>query len=293
MATPAIENLVRHFKSAEITLIGSQVSIEVLKNHPKVIDSHVLEKKIINLYNFLKNLDKFDIFLSFRGSYRSKFIKFIVSSELKFQFDKNKYTNGHQVEKYNKFINDSFAINSQASNLKLPNKKYSGYKKSKLLGINPGASYGSAKRWHPEKFAEVAIDLSNQFDIIIFGGLGEKDIAKDIEICLIKKGIKNYKNLSTKTSISQLVDLISKLDLFVTGDSGPMHIAAAFHVPTVTIFGPTNEYETSQWLNEKSVIVKKNLACQPCMQRICPLHHHNCMKLIKSEDVLEAVKGLC
>ena len=97
--------------------------------------------------------------------------------------DKNKYTNGHQVEKYNKFINDSFAINSQASNLKLPNKKYSGYKKSKLLGINPGASFGSAKRWHPEKFAEVAIDLSNQFDIIIFGGLGEKDIAKDIEIC--------------------------------------------------------------------------------------------------------------
>ena len=104
--------------------------------------------------------------------------------------------------------------------------------------------------------------------------------------------MKNYKNLSSKTSINDLMSLISKLDLFITGDSGPMHIAAAFQIPTVAIFGPTNENETSQWMNEKSVIVKKNLECQPCMKRSCPLHHHNCMKLIDSNDVLEATKEL-
>ena len=71
-----------------------------------------------------------------------------------------------------------------------------------------------------------------------------------------------------------------------------MHLAAACQIPTVTIFGPTNHKETSQWMNDKSTIVKKNLDCQPCMQRECPLKHHNCMRLINSDDVLEAVNLL-
>ena len=80
--------------------------------------------------------------------------------------------------------------------------------------------------------------------------------------------------------------------LLITGDSGPMHVAAAFQVPTVAIFGPTQDDETSQWMNDKSTIVKKNLDCQPCMKRTCPLKHHNCMKLIKANDVLTVVAKL-
>jgi heptosyltransferase II len=292
MATPAIENLIKHFETAEITLIGSQVSIEVLKNHPKVINAHVLNKKFINLYFFIKDLNSFDVFLSFRNSFRSKFIKFHVLAEQKFQFDKKEYSIGHQVEKYNKFINDSFAIDFQPSKLKLRTKRYSENKNSKILGINPGASYGNAKRWYPEEFAKVAQKLSSEYDIIIFGGPGEKDIAANIEKSLVKKNVKNYQNLAGKTSVSELIDRVSNLDLFITGDSGPMHVAAAFQVPTVAIFGPTKDDETSQWMNEKSVIVKKDLVCQPCMQRICPLNHHKCMKLIESTDVLEGVKEL-
>ena len=91
-------------------------------------------------------------------------------------------------------------------------------------------------------------------------------------------------------NIKELITQISKLDLFITGDSGPMHLAAAFQVPTVTIFGPTKDKETSQWMNENSLIVKKNLECQPCMKRSCPLKHHNCMKLVEASDVLAAIK---
>ena len=161
-----------------------------------------------------------------------------------------------------------------------------------MLGINPGASYGSAKRWYPQEFAQVAAKLSSEYDIVIFGGPDEIDIAKDIEKSLIEKGVTNYQNLVGKTTIVELINQISSLDLFITGDSGPMHVAAAFQLPTVAIFGPTRDDETSQWMNEKSVIVKKNLDCQPCMQRTCPLKHHNCMKLIKADDVLKAVRSV-
>jgi heptosyltransferase II len=291
MATPAIENLANYFNNSEITLIGSIVAIETLKNHPKVTKTYVLKKNYFNLYNTIKNFGEFDVFFSFRGSFRSKFIKFCISSKKKYQFDKNKFINSHQVEKYNDFVNDSLSINTIASNLTIHNDKKSKDSKNKLLGINPGASYGSTKRWYPEKFADVAIDLSSQYDIIIFGGPDEKDIAKDIEKYLIEKGVNNYKNLAAKTNINELITQISNLDLFVTGDSGPMHLAAAFQIPTVAIFGPTKDIETSQWMNEKSIIVKKNLECQPCMKRTCPLKHHNCMKQVKASDVLVAVKS--
>ena len=290
MATPAIENIVNYFINVEITLIGSFVAIEALKNHPKVIKTYVLDKNYINLYKTIKSLDEFEMLISFRSSYRSKFIKFCISSKRKYQFNKNKFINAHQVEKYNDFVNDSLYINTIASNLTIHNVKRSKDSKNKLLGINPGASYGSAKRWYPEKFADVAIDLSSQYDIIIFGGPDEKDIAKDIEKYLIEKGVNNYKNLAAQININELITQISNLDLFVTGDSGPMHLAAAFQIPTVAIFGPTKDIETSQWMNEKSIIVKKNLECQPCMKRTCPLKHHNCMKQVKASDVLVAVE---
>ena len=292
MATSAIENLATFFNDSEITLIGSDIAIDALKNHPKVVKTYILEKNLFNLYKALRGFGEFDVFFSFRGSIRSKFTKFCISSKIKYQFDKNKYNKDHQVEKYNNFINDSLNINTFAGKLILHTKEKNTDGKNKLLGINPGASYGSAKRWYPKEFAKVAIDLSSQYDIIIFGGPNEKDIATDIEKYLIEKGVENYKNLTAQITINELITQISNLDLFITGDSGPMHLAAAFQIPTVAIFGPTKDNETSQWMNEKSKIVKNNLDCQPCMKRTCPLKHHNCMKMIVASDVLRAVKTL-
>jgi heptosyltransferase II len=292
MITPAIENIVSHYNNPEITIFGSLVSVELFKNHPNIFKSEVTNKDYKSLYKLAKFFGQFDAFYSFRGSLRSSFFKFFVSSKNKHQFNRNKYHNCHQVEKYNRFVNQSLDKNYSAGKLKIYRAKKASLSKSlPILGINPGALYGEAKRWHPKEFADVAFDLSNQYDIIIFGGPREKEIAKDIERYLINYGVKNYKNLAGRTSVSQLITQISNLDLFITGDSGPMHIAAAFQVPTVAIFGPTNEKETSQWMNKNSIIVKKNLDCQPCMKRTCPLHHHNCMALIKAKDVLDAVKS--
>ncbi len=292
MATPAIENIVNFYNNVEITLIGSFVSVEAMKYHQKVVKTIVLDKKYGALYKTANNLGDFDIFFSFRSSVRSKFLRFFISSNQKFQYDKKIYINGHQVEKYNDFVNDSLNIKSSAGKLVLHTDKVNKANLQKILGINPGASYGSAKRWYPEEFAKVAAELSSEYDIIIFGGPNETDIATDIERSLIIQGITNYQNLAGSTSIPELINRIAGLDLFITGDSGPMHVAAAFQVPTVAIFGPTKDEETSQWMNDKSIIVKKNLDCQPCMKRTCPLQHHDCMNLIKAVDVLDSVKSL-
>ena len=292
MATPAIENLENHFDDAKITLIGSSVSIEALKSHPKVFKTYILDKTFKSTFKLIKDLGEFDAFFSFRSSLRSKLIKFCISSKSKFQFDQKKYTKGHQVEKYNNFINDSVNIDSSPGKLILHNVKQNKLRKNKILGINPGASYGDAKRWYPDEFANVASSLSVEYDIVIFGGPGEKDIAADIEKNLIEKGVINYQNLVTHTSVSELISHISSLDLFITGDSGPMHLAACFQIPTVSIFGPTKDNETSQWMSESSFIIKKKLDCQSCMKRRCPLKHHNCMKLIKAKEVLDVIDGI-
>lgn len=292
MSTPAIYNLLDVYEDPKLTIIGSKVSIDLLKNLKFVEKTVVVNSKSFSLYRKISNLGNFDVFISFRGSLGSKLIKLFVSSKTKYQFNKKKFSKGHLVERYSDFVNKSLNIESSPGKLIIHYESNNLNKTRKVLGVNPGASYGSAKRWSPKKFAEVAIKLSSEFDIIIFGGPAEQDFADQIEYELLRFKIRNYINLAGKTSISDLVNNITKLDLFITGDSGPMHLAAALKIPTVAIFGPTDEKETSQWMNEKSSIVKKDLHCRPCLKRTCPLKHHNCMKNINASDVLQAIKDL-
>jgi heptosyltransferase II len=291
MATSAIENITNYYDDPEITLIGSFVSIEALKNNPKVAEVHILEKKYLNLFKLAKKLGNFDVFFSFRNSFRAKLLKLLVSSTNKYQFNKNHYKNCHQVEKYNSFVSDCLKTNFLAKKISIyPDiSEITSENSMSIMGINPGASYGDAKRWSPYEFAKVAAALSNRYDILLFGGPGEEDIAADIEKLLIEKGINNFKNLAGNTTIQELINAISSLDLFITGDSGPMHIAGSFQIPTIAIFGPTNDKETSQWMNTYSIIIKKNLSCQPCMKRTCHLKHHNCMRLIEAQEVIDSV----
>ncbi|MDQ1264840.1 MAG: heptosyltransferase, partial [Campylobacterota bacterium] len=128
-----------------------------------------------------------------------------------------------------------------------------------IMGINAGATYGSAKRWYPERFAAVAKEYSERYDIIIFGGPNEVEMAKEIETNLKSSNVTNYTNLAGKTTIKELCEHIGGCSLFVTNDSGPMHVAAAYKVPTVSIFGPTKHTETSQWMNEKSAVKELEL----------------------------------
>jgi len=298
MCTPAIENIVAQYPQCRIILLGSYVSTKLFLHHPNVEKIIVDESKreglrYINLYQIAKEIGKVDIAISFRKNFSTRFLFFFIQAKEKYIYHKYDGEEVHQVIRYNQFINKSLHLTLKPEDLKVYLPKEGSIKAIKpTLGINPGATYGSAKRWYPESFAKVAMALSKEYDIVLFGGPNEIDIAKDIEAILKKENITNYTNLAGKTSVEALLESISKLSLFITADSGPMHVAAAFKVPTVALFGPTKDKETSQWQNPKGVIVKKEMECAPCMKRTCPLKHHECMKNISAKDVLEAVETL-
>ncbi|SFV67318.1 ADP-heptose--lipooligosaccharide heptosyltransferase II [hydrothermal vent metagenome] len=307
MATPAIELLSTTYQNVAFTFIGSYVSIEALKHHPRC-EKAIVDKtkksssRFLATYKLAKELGAFDMAVSFRNNiYSSLLLRltgtvlclarqswhsiFLLSHTPKIE------TNQHLVKQYCQIA----MVNATEKNytigaLQLYIKPLKFEKPT--LGINAGATYGSAKRWYPERFAEVAAYFKKSYDIIIFGGPNEVAMAQEIEENLIRLGVKNFSNLAGKTNIEELCANIGGCSLFITNDSGPMHVAAAYQVPTVAIFGPTRYKETSQWMNKKSKIVRHELECSPCMKRECPLKHHNCMKEITAFEVIAAVKEL-
>jgi len=156
--------------------------------------------------------------------------------------------------------------------------------KRPLIILHPGASYGPAKRWHTEKYAELAILLQDRkkADVLITGSPDEAELAESIASFMTKKPL----NLAGKTSLRLLAGLISHADLFITNDSGPMHMANAMKIPAIAIFGPTDPSLTGPF-QQPAAIIKKDVPCWPCSYRECPFDHR-CMINIDPEEVFQA-----
>lgn len=150
-----------------------------------------------------------------------------------------------------------------------------------LIVINPGASYGPAKRWPPVRFAELATlyQKRKNAEILVIGSVEEAEIAESISSLMDSKPC----SLSGKTTLPELIGLISLATLFITNDSGPMHIANALGIPVVAIFGPTDPAQTGPF-QKPSIFIKENVPCWPCSYRKCP-YDHRCMLNIDSEEV--------
>ena len=306
MATAAIESLCERFPQARLTLVGSFVSVEALKHHPLCVNAYVDETKksgnrFLSTYRFAKKIGKHDAAVSFRNqphaslllrwtgtpatiARRSWHSALLLSDAVPLSREQ------HLVEQYQQLADRLIGTAMVPGKLRLFIAPETFERAT--LGINPGATYGSAKRWYPEKFAAVAAHFADRFDILIFGGPGETAMADAIEADLKTRGVANVQNLAGKTTIEQLCAAIGGLSLFITNDSGPMHVAAAYHIPTVAIFGPTRYRETCQWKNPRSAIVRHDMPCAPCMKRECPLKHHECMKSIEAYEVIEAAEKL-
>ncbi|HNY51010.1 MAG TPA: lipopolysaccharide heptosyltransferase II [Smithella sp.] len=157
-----------------------------------------------------------------------------------------------------------------------------------VIGIAPGATYGPAKKWFPERFAAVAGRLSEKFSaqVILMGGKADAETAREVQ----RLAGKEFINLCGMTSVREAVYLISQCRLFISNDSGLMHVAGALNVPTVAIFGSTNPVTTAP-AGRKSVIVHHEVPCSPCLKKECP-SDFRCMELISVEDVLKAASKL-
>jgi heptosyltransferase-2 len=158
----------------------------------------------------------------------------------------------------------------------------------KIVGINPGATYGSAKRWFPDRFAKVADTLSEEWDaaVVLMGSTPEAPLSAEIETAMGRKVV----NLAGRTTVREVMALLASCSILVTNDSGPMHIGAAFGVPLVAIFGPTDWRKTSPW-TEKARIVRVEVDCSPCHLRECN-RGHECMLGITAEMVCAAAREL-
>ena len=165
-----------------------------------------------------------------------------------------------------------------------------------IIGINPGSTYGKAKRWLPERFAEVARKLAERLEkeertsvaVALLGARGEEPLGNDIASRIDCRSIV----LSGETTIRELMAVVKRCRLLITNDTGPMHIAAAFGVPIVAVFGPTDSRTTAPYGQERSV-VREPVDCAPCLLRDCPIDHR-CMTRISVERVHEAaMKQIC
>ena len=157
-----------------------------------------------------------------------------------------------------------------------------------FLVLNPGAAYGSAKRWHEDRFAAAADTLAREMGlhVAIIGSGSERPIAEQI------RGRMNSPTavLSGKTSLETLIGVLAESSLMITNDSGPMHMAAALGIPTVAVFGSTDERVTAPF-GPRTRIVKHPVECSPCLLRECPIDHR-CMNGVTVDDVCKAAREL-
>ena len=159
-----------------------------------------------------------------------------------------------------------------------------------VVGINPGSTYGGAKRWLPERFAEVTERLcrtiresrEQQVSVVIFGAKGEEHLGQEIAAHLSSRSL----ILSGATTIRELMAALKRCAMLLTNDTGPMHIASAFQVPVVAIFGPT-DWRTTSPFGSAHVIVRQPVECAPCLLRECPIDHR-CMTRVSVDQVYDA-----
>jgi heptosyltransferase-2 len=174
--------------------------------------------------------------------------------------------------------------------------KSSGYSFNKpLIIIHPGASYGPAKRWVPERYQQLAEKCSEKNFVIFVGDQQSKNLFSegvDNSVDKKQKLIKNNQNQNTqnwmgKTSLRELISLLSLSSVVISSDSGPMHMASALKRPVVALFGPTNPIKSAPYTS--GIVIEKKEKCSPCFQKTCR-YQFQCMKNIQVDEVFQKIQ---
>jgi heptosyltransferase-2 len=160
----------------------------------------------------------------------------------------------------------------------------------RIVGFSPGAVGSQLKRWYPDRFAELAVRIRDSYQarVLLFGASAEEELGD--EICR-RAAVPGLVNLAGGTSLEDAVALIGLCGLFVTNDSGLMHVAAALDVPLVAIFGPTDPGRTAPWSKRHVLVRDEAVDCYGCKMRDCR-HEHKCMDVITVERAFQGVENV-
>jgi heptosyltransferase-2 len=314
MTLPALEAVRESFPKSTMVVLARPWVIPLFESHPMVDGVIPLGKgkaSFFGLTDILKaslqvRRQKFDLAVLFQNAFEAALITYLGGIRYRVGYDTDhrrlllshavirddKIMNAHQVEYYLSLIkaigldarskDPELFVSKEQEEKSLPFLSENGVEQDDfILGMSPGAIYGPAKRWPPERFAaigDMAVDRWGA-KVMIFGSGQEKGICARVSTAMNHPSI----NLCGGTEIGELIALIRRCNLFVSNDSGLMHVASALKVPLVAIFGSTNPVATGP-RGPRSRIVRHQVDCAPCMRPECP-RDFQCMLNIEPEDV--------
>jgi heptosyltransferase-2 len=319
LTTPAIAAIKRAFPEARITVLAKPLVAELLLHNPSIHEVMVYHdrdrhKGIFGKLRLIWSLRRkgFDLAILFQNAFEAALLAFLAGIPRRYGYNTdgrgwllthpvsldNETKGKHQLYYYLDLLRPMgiTAVDKRLILAVTPDEEAGArdrlrehriQRSDTIIGINPGATYGPAKRWAPERFAELAERLMTDqgAKVLMFGGQGEEaELVKQICDRMKQKPVQ----FAGKTSVRQLMPLIKYCKLFITNDTGPMHIANAFGIPVVAVFGSTDPKTTSP-AQAGYRLVRKGVSCSPCLLRTCPIDHR-CMDWITVDEVYWAAR---
>ncbi len=321
MTTPAVRTIRRNFPNAEITLLALPWVADVFAACPHI--DHIFiydkQKKHQGLRGKLRlatdlRVARYDLAILLQNAFEAALITFLARIPVRAGYTTDGrgilLTDGvrkqpdigtkHQVHYYQEMLErlglkrgenalelflDPTAVREAETLLE---KALQGTEVP-IIGLNPGAAYGPAKRWPAKKYAELAGRLAATTGglIVIFGTAADQKAAAEIAVSAGELVL----DLTGKTSLSLALACIARCHVFVTNDSGLMHVAAALNTPLVAVFGSTDHIATGPF-SEQATIVRHPVKCSPCMKTHCPKGHQQCMESVSVEEMEKATLEL-
>ena len=318
MTTPALAAVGDNFPRARIMVLAKKWVAPVYAAHPAVSDVHVFDDQgrhrgisgLMRLAGELKK-ERFDLAVLFQNAFQAALIAFLagIPHRLGFAVDGRGFLlkpsiglragdkQVHETEYYLRLLqragleipgsepNPVFYLTAKDEEQAQKRLAGLGIDSGFILGLAPGAAYGPAKQWPPEKYAAAAniILREKQGAALIFGSKGEAQTAKKTAEHI------NYPcfDLSGQTGLSEAAALLKRCHLVLSNDSGLMHVAAAVDAPLVAVFGSTNPVTTSP-RGRNFCLIRHQVDCAPCLKPTCTQPTHKCMDLVASGEVAEA-----
>lgn len=319
MCEPALSQLPVLFPQAEITLLVKPAIADLLAQHPSVNRTLVYDDRGRHagltgkwtLAGVLRR-HRFDLAILFQNAFEAALISFLAGIPRRFGYATDgrsllltnpvvvppRSAQRHQVEYYWDLLKPlggqgpapapRLFVTPEESALIARRLADAGIGAADLvIGVNPGSTYGHAKRWLPDRYAEVVNRVVKdtqsrsgaRVGVAILGAKGEEPLGKAIADQIKTRSVV----CSGQTTVRELMALVKRCQLFLTNDTGPMHVAAAFNVPLVAIFGPT-DWQTTSPFGVDAQLVRQPVSCAPCLLRECPIDHR-CMTGVTVEQV--------